>query len=242
MSKYIHYCWFGRNPKSSLILKCLKSWKKYCPDCEIIEWNEDNFDVNCCDYVKEAYNAKKWAFVSDYCRFYVLYNFGGVYLDTDVELVKSIDGIGNTFVGFECPEQCNSGLIRGAEKGDEICKEMLDSYNKDRFRMEDGSFNLKTVCERETSLLCKYGLERNDKLQIVHGTTVYPTEYFNPTNIDTGKMTLTQNTVSIHHYAASWLDDNERFKYKFKQLLRRFFGKNFVLKIGEFLRIFKKEK
>ena len=114
MSKTIHYCWFGKNPKSKLILKCIDSWRKCCPDYEIKEWNEENFDINCCDYVREAYEAKKWAFVSDYCRFYVLYNYGGIYLDTDVELLKSLDVLSKNFVGFENQNRVNSGLIRGA--------------------------------------------------------------------------------------------------------------------------------
>ena len=141
-NKTIHYCWFGKNPKSKLILKCIDSWRKHCPDYEIKEWNEENFDVNCCDYVREAYEAKKWAFVSDYCRFYVLYNYGGIYLDTDVELLKPLDILSEDFVGFENQNRVNSGLIRGAVSKDLICKLMLDSYANDHFLKQDGSYNL----------------------------------------------------------------------------------------------------
>lgn len=225
MKKTIHYCWFGRNPKSKLILKCIESWKKHCPDYEIKEWNEDNFDVNCCDYVREAYEAKKWAFVSDYCRFYVLYNYGGVYLDTDVELLKSLDGLERAFVGFENADHCNSGLIRGAEKGDIICKQMLDSYQSDHFIKEDGSMNLITVCIRETDILCTFGLQRTNTLQTVCNTTVYPTEFFNPIDFETGKFHTTSKTVSIHHYAASWESKKSRFRGKAFQFINRYFGK-----------------
>lgn len=233
--KTIHYCWFGRNPKPALIKKCIDSWKKNCPEYEIKEWNEDNFDVNCCDYVKEAYNSKKWAFVSDYCRFYVLYNFGGIYLDTDVELLKGLDGIEETFIGFETSRYCASGLIRGAKKGDLICKQMLASYHSDHFLLSDGSLNQFTVCERETEILVEYGLILNNKLQIVAGTTVYPSEYFNPTDKSTGKVTITPNTVSIHHYAASWISKKEQLRGRIAQLFYRVLGKNKADKVRKIL-------
>lgn len=229
MSKMkIHYCWFGRNPKSTLIIKCMESWKKYCPNSEIIEWNEDNFDVNCCDYVREAYKSKKWAFVSDYCRFYVLYNYGGIYLDTDVELLKPIDGLPYNFVGFEDLCTVNSGLIRGAQKGDPICKMMLDSYLSSKFICQNGELNLLTVCERETDILCSLGMIANNTFQVVGNTTIYPTEYFNPTDLKTGRLSVTTNTISIHHYAASWVDKNSRFRGKLYKTIRRFFGESFA--------------
>lgn len=231
MNKTIHYCWFGRNPKPKLIKKCIDSWRKYCPDYEIIEWNEDNFDVNCCDYVREAYEAQKWAFVSDYCRFYVLYNQGGIYLDTDVELIKGLKGLGDTFIGFENSDHCNSGLIRSAKKGDSICEEMLKSYQDDHFRNMDGTLKLMTVCTRETDILCKYGLKRNNKLQEIMGTIIYPSEFFNPTDMNTGIITITQNTVSIHHYAASWADRKTRVRGKIYFIICKLAGRGTAEKI-----------
>lgn len=229
--KIIHYCWFGRNPKPALITKCIESWKKYCPDYDIIEWNEDNFDVNCCDYVREAYEAKKWAFVSDYCRFYVLYHNGGIYMDTDVELLKSLNDLGSTFVGFETSDHCNSGLVRGAEKGDKVCKLMLNSYHEDHFKKEDGQLNLMTVCERETDILSKYGLKKNNTLQSILGTIIYPTEYFNPIDFETGKFHTTKNSVSIHHYAASWESKKSLFRRNVYRIINRCFGKKVAKKI-----------
>ncbi len=226
MIKTIHYCWFGRNPKPALIKKCIESWKKYCPDYEIIEWNEDNFDVNCCDYVREAYEAKKWAFVSDYCRFFVLYHQGGIYLDTDVELLKSLDNLGGSFVGFETKKEVNSGLIRGAEKGDKICKLMLDSYHTDHFRNKNGMLNLMTVCTRETEILCQFGLQKNNQLQSIQDTVIYPTEYFNPTDRETGKIHITNSTVSIHHYAGSWESKTSMLRGKVYRFINRTFGEN----------------
>ena len=233
--KTIHYCWFGRNPKTALIKKCMQSWKKFCPDYEIIEWNEDNFDINCCDYVREAYEAKKWAFVSDYCRFYVLYHKGGIYLDTDVELIKPIDSLGGAFVGFENADHVASGLIRGAESGDIICMEMLKSYHDDHFKNNDGTLNLMTVCARETEIMAKHGLKRNDQYQIVENTAVYPSEYFNPTDNNTGKVTITPNTISIHHYAASWVSKNNQIRGKIAKWFYKTFGIEKANKIRKIL-------
>lgn len=222
--KTIHYCWFGKNPKSALILKCMESWKKFCPDYEIIEWNENNFDINCCDYVREAYEAKKWAFVSDYCRFFVLFQYGGIYLDTDVELLKSIDQLNENFVGFESPNRVNSGLIRGAMSGDLICKQMLESYSKSHFLRKDGTLDLLTVCDRETEILCSLGLKRDNSLQDISGTTVYPSEFFNPIDMETGTLHITKNTVSIHHFAASWLNKKDRFRGRIAKWFYKTFG------------------
>ena len=127
MQKTIHYCWFGRGDKPEKIKKCMASWSRICPDYKIVEWNEDNFDINICPYVKQAYEAKKYAFVSDYARFYALNKFGGVYLDTDVELLKDITPLLNSnFLGFESDTSVNSGLIMCAEADNELCKAMLD--------------------------------------------------------------------------------------------------------------------
>lgn len=233
--KTIHYCWFGKNPKPALILKCIESWKTFCPDYEIIEWNEDNFDVNCCDYVREAYEAKKWAFVSDYCRFFVLFQYGGIYLDTDVELLKTLEQLNENFVGFESPNRVNSGLIRGAKSGDLICKHMLESYSKSHFRKKDGTLDLLTVCDRETEILCSLGLKRDNSLQDISGTTVYPSEFFNPMDMETGKLHITDNTVSIHHYAASWVNKKDRFRGKIAKWFYKTFGTEKADKIRKVL-------
>ncbi len=216
MIKTIHYCWFGGAEKSDTIKMCIESWKKFCPDFEIKEWNESNFDVHCCKYVEEAYNSKKWAFVSDYCRFYVLYNYGGIYLDTDVELIKPIDDLPSTFVGFERDSCVASGLIRGADAGDELCKAVMESYENDSFIKADGGYNVLTVCDRETGMLKERGLKLDGSLQIVGGTTVYPTEYFNPKGGDYGKETITENTRAIHHYLASWKSPLDRLIMQYK--------------------------
>lgn len=220
-TKIIHYCWFGNNDKSELIKKCIESWHKFAPNFEIREWNEDNFDIHCCKYVEEAYSRKKWAFVSDYCRFYILNSYGGVYLDTDVELIKSINDLPDNFVAFENPSYVNSGLIRAARTGDTICKLMLESYHNDRFILKNGDLNLVTVCVRETAILKKLGLKCNNTLQVVADTTAYPTDYFCPLDYLTNKIKITENTHSIHHYAATWYSQKEDFAKAYRLKLAK---------------------
>ena len=220
--KKIHYCWFGGNPLSNIIKKCIASWKEVCPDYEIVEWNETNFNIHCCRYVEEAYNNKKWAFVSDYARFKILYENGGIYVDTDVELIKSISDLPETFVGFESDKLVASGLIRGACIGDTICKEMIASYEADRFVLDDGSLNTKTVCVRETEILQKYGLELNGKLQTVGKTTVFPIEYFCPKDFVTGVLNITENTYSIHHYDSSWYSEEDKYTLRLRKKIQKY--------------------
>lgn len=219
--KKIHYCWFGGNPLPELALQCIESWKKYCPDYEIIQWNESNFDVECCDYVKEAYQAKKWAFVSDYARFKILYEHGGLYFDTDVEIIKSLDDIvskGN-FMGRENDHRVliNPGLGLAASPRMEIYRELLESYHCRHFLEKDGSLNLKTVVDYTTEILVQHGLQNTEEVQNVAGITIYPQEYFCPMNYDTGKITITPNTYSIHHYTASWYSNAENYALELKR-------------------------
>ena len=219
MEKVIHYCWFGKGKKPNIIEKCMESWTKICSDFKIVEWNEDNFDVNICPYVKQAYEAKKYAFVSDYARFYVLNKFGGVYLDTDVELVKSIEPLlESNFTGFESNDSVATGLIMACEKDNELCKAMLEDYNNDKFVLDDGTLNLKTVCERTTDWLVSKGLRLDNTKQEVADYIIYPSEYFNPKGGDYGKEVITENTYSIHHYLATWKSplDRKIMEYKVK--------------------------
>lgn len=209
--KKIHYCWFGGKPLNKLGKKCLKSWKKFFPDYEIIEWNESNFDFNCCQYVKEAYEAKKWAFVSDYVRYKILYEQGGIYFDTDVEVIKSFEDIleKGAFMGCENPVveigiKTNPGLGCAVAPGLDFYREVLEDYEKSSFYNDDGSLNLYTIVQRTTELLKKHGLRDTADIQQVAGINIYPAEYFCPIDMRTGVLTITENTYSIHRYAASW--------------------------------------
>ena len=204
--KIIHYCWFGRNPLPELALKCIESWKKFLPDYEIKEWNEDNYDVHKISYISQAYDAKKYAFVSDYARFDILYQYGGIYFDTDVEVIKDLSPIieQGAFAGVECAGRLAAGLGIASPAAMEIFKEVLNSYADEHFINSDGSFNLKTVVTRVSDIFYKYGLVKEDKIQEVAGVRVYPTEYFCPKNPKTMQLNITENSYTIHHYDGSW--------------------------------------
>lgn len=236
--KKIHYCWFGGKPLNKLGKKCLKSWKEYFPDYEIIEWNEKNFDLNCCRYVQEAAKEKKWAFVSDYARYKILYEQGGVYFDTDVEVIKSFDDIlaNGAFMGCENPDlnstyAVNPGLGVAVAQGLDFYKEVLEDYNKSSFYNPDGTLNLYTIVQRTTDLLRKHGLKDSMEIQQVAGITIYPAEYFCPINMNNGRLKITANTHSIHRYAASWVDNKSRIRGKIYRVIARLFGENFANKI-----------
>ena len=221
--KVIHYCWFGRGEKPKLAKKCIASWKKYCPDYEIIEWNEDNFDINQNEYTKMCYSEKKFAFLSDYARLLVIYNSGGVYFDLDVELFKPIDSllINEAYFGFEMDEYVNTGLGFGAEKGNSNVKLMLDEYDK----LLDGKNGTIGCPILNTNALLNVGLQLNGKKQIVNGAIILPQEYFNPYDDVTGRLFKTNNTYSVHWFAKSWMKKRKIFRSKLSKLLHRLMGK-----------------
>ncbi len=204
--KVIHYCWFGKNEMPISAKRCLKSWKKYCPDYEIICWNEDNFDFAQNRFAREAYEAKKWAFITDYVRLKVVYDYGGIYMDTDVELLKPIDSLleYQGYMGFEKDGLVATGLGFGAEKGNEIIGKLLEEYNDISFVKPDGSYDLTPCPQRDSAVLIKMGMDLMNSDQIFKGVRFLPKEYLSPKDYYTGKKNITENTYSIHHYAASW--------------------------------------
>lgn len=210
--KVIHYCWFGGNPMPELAQKCITSWRKYFPDYEIKEWNESNFDLNCCDYVREAYEEKKWAFVSDYARFWILYHEGGIYFDTDVEVIKPIDDIleQGAFLGCEKDEGVAPGLGMAANPGLGVYKEILEAYNKRHFQRKNGALDMTTVVIFVSKILMAHGWNPKAGKQKICGVTVYPNDYFCPMDYKTGEIQLTENTRTIHHYAASWYGQTDK--------------------------------
>ena len=226
--KQIHYCWFGRKPLSVLALKCIDSWKKFLPEYDIIEWNEDNFDINMIPYTKEAYEMKKYAFVSDYARFWILYNYGGLYFDTDVEIISNIDDIiaRGPFMGREAGSFFNSdkeliapGLGLGVSPGHFLYAEILEKYASTNF-IVNGVLNETTVVKYTSDILKKYVSEYiSDDIDCIEGVYIYSPEYFCPIDYHTGKKNITLNTRTIHYYSASWKTTREKFKHQIIKLL-----------------------
>lgn len=231
--KIIHYCWFGRKPLPKLALKCIASWKKFLPDYEIKEWNEDNFDVNSIPYIAQAYKHKKYAFVSDYARFKVLYEQGGIYFDTDVEVIKSIDDVlaKGAFFGLEQDMTenfaCAPGLGFACNPGLGLLREMLEFYKNIDFEQSDGSLNQKTIVEYFSEMLLKKGLQPISGIIEFEGVFIYPPDYFCPKPSEFGKIQITENTRTIHHYAASWIGPKQRLA----NFMIRIFGKRLVMKL-----------
>lgn len=229
--KIIHYCWFGRNPKPKSALKCIASWKRFFPDYEIKEWNEDNFDINLIPYTKEAYEAKKFAFVSDYARFWVLYHYGGVYFDTDVEVIKPMDDVLDKggFMGCEIDTgdlySVNPGVGIAVEPFHPLYKNLLDMYDGLPFYLENGEINPFAIVRITTTVLLKHGLQKKPYIQKVQGITIYPADYFNPLDDATGRLITTSNTRSIHWYSKTWLPTSP-LKTKLTRLCHRYFGVN----------------
>lgn len=204
--KVIHYCWFGKGEMPPLSEKCIKSWGKYCPEYEIVCWNEDNFDINQNRYAKEAYDAGKWAFVSDYVRLKVLYDHGGIYLDTDVELIKPLDALIEEmgYMGFDDNGIISTGLGFACEKGNELVGSLLKDYDDISFLFPDGTYDLTPCPDRNTKTLIKLGMDTDVKDQVFMGIRMLPEDYLCPMKYYTGKKTITENTYSIHHFSASW--------------------------------------
>lgn len=242
--KKIHYCWFGGNSLPKSAQKCIDSWKKYFPDYEIIRWDESNYDVQKINYIMQAYQAKKYAFVSDYARFDILYHEGGIYFDTDVEVVRPFEDILECGAFFGCEIDGNSekqqvgslagksygefairvnpGLGMASEAGNPFYKEYLDFYENHSFYNPDGTHNSMAVVRITTNLLAKHGLEDKQGIQVVDHITIYPSEYFNPLDGNTGIVHKTENTHSIHRYSLSWMPRMKRMGVVCKKFLRKF--------------------
>lgn len=236
--KKIHYCWFGGNPLPELAQKCIDSWKKYLPDYEIIRWDESNFDFSINDYVREAYENKKWAFITDYVRLYVLYNYGGIYMDTDVEVLKPLDELltHKAFSGFEDKINIPTGII-ASEKHNKWIKYLLDYY-KDRHFIVDGKINYTTNVLIITEMTKKkYGLKQNNTYQDLKDVVFYPNDYFCPKDHINGEIYLTDNTYCIHHFSGSWQSKGMKFREKVFRTIHKIFGR----KVSDFMyKLYKK--
>ena len=232
--KIIHYCWFGNKEKPLIVKKCINSWKNKLNGYEIKEWNEKNFDINSNKFVKQAYEAGKFAFVSDYVRVYVLYNYGGIYLDTDVEVYKEFteDILNNeSFWGFEEKKFIATSTI-GACRGNKLIKQFLDSYNDKNFLKKDGSMDTLTNVAIVSDMVEKIGIKLDGTYQKVEGiATIYPQEYFSPYDYINCYSKVTENTYTIHYYYKSWLPYSTRIKTGIKKILAKVIGGENISKL-----------
>ena len=241
--KKIHYCWFGENEKPAIVKKCIESWIKYMPDYEIIEWNEENYNCHKTKYIDEAYKCKKWAFVSDYARFDIIEQHGGIYFDTDVELLKPIPSniLENVaFTGMEPLGNVNPGLVFAAIPHFKFTKEILKVYSKEKF-IENGKPICKTVNAYTTEILKPKGFICENKFQIIDNLAIYPSEIFCGFDLDIHEISITENTVSVHHYAGTWINNNIKSEVKkiFKKLLGKKIYKKILLIIRKYRRKYK---
>ena len=240
--KTIHYCWFGGKPLPRSARKCIDSWRKHLPDYEIREWNETNFDVNMIPYTREAYECRKYAFVSDYARFYILYHHGGLYFDTDVEVIRPMDDVvaRGAFMGIEKNRSSlgvNPGLGLAAFPKTDLYKAILDHYAGLHFVNGDGRPIDGTVVKHTTEVLYRYGFVAENHLQRVADVWIYPNDWFNPLDDATGRLTITENTRSIHLYAKTWVDHYGPVRIWLTRRLHRIFGVNGLQKLKKYIRI-----
>lgn len=218
--KKIHYVWFGGNPLTPLAEKCIASWRQFCPDYEIVRWDETNFDFSSNRYCREAIESKKWAFASDYARLWILVHEGGVYMDTDVQLLKPLDEFlsEEAFSGFEAEDRIPTGLM-ASEAGQDFFVELLHDYDNRSFIKADGSCDLTTNVTAITQACIERGLVLNGQKQTVDGFTLYPSDYFCPKDWLTREINLTKNSYAIHHFDGSWADGGTKLKHWIMRLL-----------------------
>ncbi len=234
--KIIHYCWFGRKQKPELVKLCIQSWIKICPDYKVIEWNEDNFDLSINEYIQEAYTAEKWAFVTDFVRLYVLYKYGGIYMDTDIELIKNLEDflMEDAFMGYETKETISTSLI-GAVKGNDWIRHCLSYYEGRHFFLPVGNIDKTTNVQVISAEITKYfDVHLKGDLMKLTNLTLYPKDFFCPKNALSGRIQVTDNTYAIHYFDGSWLADEEKEKKRRLEKYRKYFGWWIGLQIAEF--------
>lgn len=234
--KIIHYCWFGGKPLTPLAKKCIASWKIFFPDYEIVEWNEQNFDVSQFEYTRDAYAAGKYAFVSDMARLFILSKYGGIYFDTDVEVIKPFGEIlqNGGYLGIESFEngfRINPGLGFACGPQSQIINGIFDIYTKLKF--DCSKMKECNIVSITTDFLLRKGCLSINEIQSVNDMYIYPKDFFNPCDMNTGKIQITENTRSVHRFSGSWVDKKSLIRGKIYRFLNRFFGKrvaNFVRK------------
>lgn len=237
--KIIHYCWFGGAPLPPLAQKCISSWKKHCPDYKIVEWNERNYPLTLApDYVKEAIAAKRWAFATDVIRLDVVYQHGGIYLDTDVELLRNLDDLlcHHAFFGRDRGGMISTGLGFGAEPQCGVVRKLLEDYATAHFQTGNLRYDLQPCPQRNKKVFDSYGFsDATEEIEERKAVTVYPWEYFSPMSEKTMEVRLTTHTYSIHHFVASWKTPRERRSHERRLALERWFGETWGNRFADIL-------
>lgn len=224
--KVIHFFWFGGNPKPDIVKKCIKSWKRFMPDWTIKEWNESNYDVNKDLYIRQAYEAKKWAFVSDYARFDILNQYGGLYFDTDVELIRRIPDklFGTAFTSMNDQGVVSPGSVFACPKGYWLTEKMMDSYHKSEFINKSQLNSDDTVNTRITNILLNYNYELKNKTQKIKDLIVYRADVFEGFDLNLRETVITKRTITVHHYASSWMTKKQLRKRKLQSAIKKVIG------------------
>lgn len=227
--KILHYCWFGRGELPELTIRCMESWKQYLPDYQIVRWDEDNFDIQSNRFVKEAYAARKFAFVSDYVRLHALYTQGGIYLDTDVQVLKPLDPFleHEAFSGFETTKTISTAVV-GAEAGSQIVRAFMQYYKDRPFIKPDGNMDITTNVKIITEYCRLRGFSPDNRYQVLDGFTLYPKDTFcpldwNPDHSKIAERPIPEESYTVHHFAGSWLTEKEIRRSK--SFAWRHFGK-----------------
>jgi hypothetical protein len=231
--KIIHYCWFGKGAMPNLALECINSWKQHLSDYELRLWNEDNFDVNSTHFTKEAYEAQKYAFITDYVRLHALKKYGGIYMDTDVEVIKNLDNFLSlsAFAGFEDHKNISTALM-ASEKNGKWVEELLEYYNNRHFILPNGKLDTKpNVAIISKHMINKGFIPNNQHQEINEMVTFFPQDFFCAKSLITGRIIATENTHTIHHFVASWITPYQKFQKRIKHLL----GKAGLYQIARFV-------
>jgi mannosyltransferase OCH1-like enzyme len=234
--KTIHYCWFGSGKLPPLASKCIESWKRQLPEYKIVAWSEKNFNVHSNRYVEQAYERRKYAFVSDFVRLYVLYHHGGIYMDTDVEVLQPLDRflVHEAFSGFESSQHVPTGIMASV-KNHRFIGELLSAYENRQFIKADGTCDTSTNVIAITNCALQHGLRPNGVKQEISGMTFYPPEYFCPYDNATGMKSVTSNTYCIHWFAKSWTEPHVRLRSRITRIFHRYFGKSCFVWLRKFV-------
>lgn len=209
--KIIHYIWFGRNPYPEKVAYCIESWKKYLPEYQFMLWNEDTFDVNSVQFTKEAYENKKWAFVSDYVRVYALYNYGGLYLDTDIEVLRPFNDLLDKRMILGTDGGGYLTAFMASERQHPFWKNILEHYHMRSFKLQNGTLNMEVNNTLLQDELVKYGYRvLNAYQELNEGIVVFPDDYFHVVSLADGTMHKTSNSYAIHWHTLLWISPMRR--------------------------------